>query len=156
VTSTVLADSKLIIRRIETESELRAIFSLVVQLRPRVASGSVEAFIAQFRRQEADGYVAAAGCVNGKPVVYAGYRPACTLARGPHLFVDDFVTEKSAHGRGYGRAMLRWLARDALDLGLDRVHLDSRDTARGFYEKVAFEFSTSIPCSIDAHRLLGE
>ena len=152
----MLADSKLIIRRVELESELAAIFLLVAQLRPRVARASAEAFVAQVRRQTSDGYAAAAGYVDGEPVVYAGYRPACTLARGPHLFVDDLVTHESARGRGYGRAMLRWLAREALNLGLARVHLDSRDTARGFYEKVGFEFWTSIPCSIDAHRLLGE
>lgn len=96
------------------------------------------------------------GYVDAQPVVFAGYRPAHTLARGPHLFVDDLVTDEPVRGRGYGRAMLRWLAERALERGLPRVHLDSRDTARGFYASAGFEFSASIPCSISAQRLIRE
>ena len=52
--------------------------------------------------------------------------------------------------------MLRWLGQYALDLGLTKVYLDSRNTARGFYEKVGFTFSTSIPCAMDAAELAGD
>jgi GNAT superfamily N-acetyltransferase len=144
--------SSLSIRRLATDEQIAAVFPLVVQLRPRITR---DTFVAEVRRQQADGYVAAAGYVDGRPVVFAGYRSAHTLARGPHLFVDDLVTDESARGRGYGTAMLRWLAREALALGLPRVHLDSRDTARGFYEQVGLAFSTSIPCMIDAAALAG-
>jgi GNAT superfamily N-acetyltransferase len=136
-----------------TDEELADVFPLVAQLRPRVTR---ESFVAEVCRQATQGYVAAAGYVNGVPVVFAGYRPAHTLARGPHLFVDDRVTDESVRGRGYGRAMLRWLAERALVLGLPRVHLDSRDTARGFYAQAGFEFSTSIPCSTSARRLIRD
>jgi len=136
-----------------TDDQIADVFRLVAQLRPRVTR---ETFVAEVRRQEANGYAAAAGNVDGVPVVFAGYRPAHTLARGPHLFVDDLVTDESVRGQGHGRAMLRWLAGRALELGLPRVHLDSRDTARGFYADAGFEFSTSIPCSIDAQRLIRD
>src|SRR5687767_4991813 len=116
------------IERVTTDEQIAEVFSLVSQLRPRVTR---ETFVTEVRRQEADGYAAAVGYVDARPVVFAGYRPAHTLARGPHLFVDDLVTDESVRGRGYGRAMLRWLAERALELGLPRVHLDSRGTARG-------------------------
>ena len=147
------ATSGLRIERVVTDEQIAAVFQLVSQLRPRVTR---ETFVAEVRRQEAQGYIAAAGNLDGIPVVFAGYRPAHTLARGPHLFVDDLVTDESLRGRGCGRAMLRWLAERALELGLPRVHLDSRDTARGFYANAGFEFSTSLPCSIEAERLIRD
>ena len=45
--------------------------------------------------------------------------------------------------------MIRWLAERAAAQGVKRIHLDSRSTARGFYEKAGFVFATSIPCSVD-------
>ena len=147
------ATSGLSFERVVTDEQIAAVFQLVSQLRPRVTR---ETFVAEVRRQEAQGYIAAAGNLDGIPVVFAGYRPAHTLARGPHLFVDDLVTDESLRGRGCGRAMLRWLAERALELGLPRVHLDSRDTARGFYANAGFEFSTSLPCSIEAERLIRD
>ena len=147
------ATSDLRIERVLTDEEVATVFPLVSQLRPRATR---ETFVAEIRRQEEQGYAAAVGYVDARPVVFAGYRPAHTLARGPHLFVDDLVTDESVRGRGYGRAMLRWLAERALELGLPRVHLDSRDTARGFYANAGFEFSTSIPCSMDAERLIRD
>ena len=98
-----------------TDDQIADVFPLVSQLRPRITR---ETFVAEVRRQEVDGYAAAVGYVDARPVVFAGYRPAHTLARGPHLFVDDLVTDESLRGRGYGRAMLHWLAERALELGL--------------------------------------
>jgi GNAT superfamily N-acetyltransferase len=144
------------IATLTSDEHIADVFALVAQLRPRIAGGTIDAFIAQFHQQQEDGYAAAVGCIDARPVVFAGYRPAHTLARGPHLFVDDLVTDESVRGQGHGRAMLRWLAGRALELGLPRVHLDSRDTARGFYADAGFEFSTSIPCSIDAQRLIRD
>jgi GNAT superfamily N-acetyltransferase len=63
--------------------------------------------------------------------------------------VDDLVTAEAARGRGHGRALLKWLAQRALAEGVPRLYLDSRNTAKTFYEKLGFEFSTSIPCYIE-------
>jgi hypothetical protein len=30
-----------------------------------------------------------------------------------------------------------------------RIYLDSRNTARPFYEKMGFQFNTSVPCYIE-------
>jgi len=143
----------LLIQRLVTTEQLTAVFPLVAQLRDRITP---QTFVAEVRRQEADGYIAVAGFIDGRAVVFAGYRLAHTLSRGPHLFVDDLVTDAAARGRGHGREMLRWLAQRAVEAGVPRVYLDSRDTARGFYEQVGFAFLTSIPCAIDAAQLMRE
>ena len=39
--------------------------------------------------------------------------------------------------------------------GIERIDLDSRSTAKEFYEKLGFRFHTSIPCSIGVEELLG-
>jgi N-acetylglutamate synthase-like GNAT family acetyltransferase len=87
-------------------------------------------------------------------VTLAGVRRTHTLARGEHLFVDDLVTATDVQGQGHGTEMMRWLAAQAAGLGIPRIYLDSRDTARGFYETLGFTFRTSIPCWIDVDKLL--
>jgi ribosomal protein S18 acetylase RimI-like enzyme len=140
----------LLIRTLESDEEILAAFPLMHCLRERLATAG--AFLADVRRQQADGYALAGGfeAGTGRLVVLAGFRRGSTLGRGPHLFVDDLVTEPAAQGRGHGTAMVAWLRRRAAAAGLPRVWLDSRATAKGFYEQVGFTFATAIPCWIDA------
>ena len=69
------------------------------------------------------------------------------------MFVDDLVTDPDQRGEGYGRAMLAWIAARAKAAGVPRMYLDSRLTAKGFYEQVGFTMLTSIPCWIDVDKL---
>ncbi len=69
-----------------------------------------------------------------------------TLARGEHLFVDDLVTLEEDRDRGRGAQMIRRLGQRARAEGPARIDLDSRATAKGLYEKIGFNFLTSIPC----------
>ena len=135
------------VRPLETEREIADAYPLMAQLRPHLKSAE---FVPMIRLQAADGYRLFGGFDGGRLVALAGFRTAHTLSRGPHLFVDDLVTDESQRGRGYGTAMIRWLRAYASEQGLPAVHLDSRDTARGFYERVGFTFHTSIPCRIDS------
>jgi len=142
-------------------SEINAVFPLMAQLRGRIRA---ETFVAEVQRHQKFGYILAGGFEDGRfeaggfeddqPVVLAGFREAHTLSRGSHLFVDDLVTDHRARGKGHGAAMMRWLARYAMERGLPRVFLDSRDSARGFYERLGFRFSTSIPALIDTAVLI--
>jgi GNAT superfamily N-acetyltransferase len=138
------------IRELHTDGEITGAFPLMQELRERIAA---ETFLAEVRRQQAQGYRLLAGFVNGSPVVLAGIRRAHTLSRGEHLFVDDLVSAAAVRGAGYGRAMMRWVARLAAAERIPRVYLDARVTAKGFYEKLGFTFHTSIPCWIDVDRL---
>jgi GNAT superfamily N-acetyltransferase len=142
--------TELEIAELETDEAIAAVFPLMSELRPRVRR---EDFVPQVRTQQREGYRLLSGSVGGRAVTLAGYRWATTLVRGRHLFVDDLVTAAGEQGKGYGKAMLRHLAGIARAAGYDKVYLDSRDTARTFYERVGFTMHTSIPCSIDVARL---
>ena len=139
-------------RELTSDAEVEGAFALMSVLRPHLPA---DGFVEQVRRQRADGYRLFAGLAGGQIVVLAGVRAGLTLSRGPHLFVDDLVTAPAEQGRGHGRAMLRHVARLARELGLPKVALDSRDTAKRFYERVGFSMTTSVPCSIDAEVLEG-
>lgn len=138
------------IRELQSDSEILGAFPLMKALRERI---SRDTFLQEVRRQQALGYRLLGGFENGALVVLAGFRRAHTLSRGDHVFVDDLVSGASVQGAGHGRAMMRWIARYAAAERIPRIYLDSRITAKGFYEKLGFTFHTSIPCWIDVERL---
>lgn len=135
------------VRELTTDTEIAAAFPLARELRDRIRE---ETFLAEVRRQQVEGYRLYGGFVEGQLVSLAGVRRSHTLARGEHLFVDDLVTAEAERARGHGQAMLEWLGRHAASQGIPRVYLDSRNTAKGFYERVGFTFLTSIPCWKDS------
>jgi ribosomal protein S18 acetylase RimI-like enzyme len=130
-------------RTLTTDAQIRDAFPLMAMLRDRIRP---ESFVAEVRRQQQDGYELVGGFDGARLVALAGIRRSHTLSRGEHLFVDDLVTDDAARGRGHGRAMMDWLADRARAQGIPRIYLDSRFTARGFYERIGFTFQTSIPC----------
>ena len=142
----------LIIRLLETDADILTAFPLMSGLRDRIKA---DTFLAEIRRQQRDGYQLIGGFADGRLVALAGSRPGHTLSRGEHVFVDDLVTDPGRRGEGHGRALLSWIAARAKANGVPRVYLDSRLTARGFYERVGFTMLTSIPCWIDVDRLIS-
>jgi GNAT superfamily N-acetyltransferase len=142
--------SELKFEELDTDDRIAKAFTLMSVLRPRL---SVDGFVPQVRSQQREGYRLLGGSVAGQLVVLAGYRRATTLARGPHVFIDDLVTAPEHQRKGYATALLRHLAAVARSEGLEKIWLDSRDTARTYYEQVGFTPHTSIPCCIDARRL---
>jgi GNAT superfamily N-acetyltransferase len=138
------------IAELTTDAEILAAYPLLSFLREPLRP---ETFLEEIRLQEDDGYRLFGGSAEGRLVTVAGIRPAHTLARGRHVFVDDLVTLPEAHGKGYATRMLRHLASRAVAEGWQRIYLDARETARGFYEKAGFTFLTSTPCWIESERL---
>ena len=134
------------IRELRSDAEIAAAFPLMSSLRDRI---SRDTFLAEVRRQQIEGYRLYGGFDGDRLVCLAGARRTHTLARGEQLFVDDLVTGAADRGKGRGREMIRWLAERARQEGLRRIYLDSRATAKGFYEKIGFTFLTSIPCWIE-------
>jgi GNAT superfamily N-acetyltransferase len=134
------------IRELRTDAEIETAFPVMAMLRDRIQAGT---FLAEVRRQQLQGYELIAAYEGERVVALAGVRRTHTLSRGEHLFVDDLVTDSDYRAQGYGRALLRWLAERAAAEGLRRIYLDSRYTAKGFYEKNGFQFSTAIPCFIE-------
>lgn len=138
------------IREIQTDADIVDAYPLMKALRDRISAAT---FVDEVRRQQERGYQLFGGFERGRLLVLAGIRRSHTLSRGDHLFVDDLVSDESVRGSGYGREMMRWLARRAAADGIPRIYLDARITAKGFYEKIGFVFHTSIPCWIDVDRL---
>ena len=142
-------ESSVDVRELTTDREIIAAYPLARQLRDRIRE---ETFLAEVRRQESQGYRLFGGFEDGRLVALAGVRRSHTLSRGEHLFVDDLVTDERVRGKGYGTQTIAWLKARARGDGVPRLYLDSRITARGFYERVGFTFQTSIPCWIDVSR----
>jgi GNAT superfamily N-acetyltransferase len=140
----------LTIRTLAADAEIEAAYPLMAALRDRITR---ETFLSDVQRQQRDGYELIGGFDGAHLVALAGIRRTHTLSRGEHIFVDDLVTDAACRGAGHGTAMLRWIAARARALGVPRVYLDSRLSAKGFYEQVGFTLLTAIPCWIDADKL---
>lgn len=138
------------IRILETDADVLAAFWLMSVLRDRIKA---DTFLAEIRRQQRDGYQLIGGFADETLVALAGSRPGHTLSRGEHVFVDDLVTDPDRRGERYGTALLAWIAARAKAAGVPRVYLDSRLTAKGYYEQVGFTMLSSIPCWIDVDKL---
>lgn len=134
------------IRELRTDDDIAAAFPVMSALRDRVQR---ETFVTEVRRQQLQGYELIGAFDGNQLVALAGVRRTHTLSRGEHLFVDDSVTAEAARGHGHGRRLLKWLAERALAEGVPRIYLDSRNTAKTFYEKLGFQFNTSLPCYIE-------
>jgi GNAT superfamily N-acetyltransferase len=140
-------------KELRSDAEIAAAFPLMSVLRDRIVAGT---FVAEVRRQQCQGYELV-GAFDGTALLsLAGIRRAHTLSRGEHMFVDDLVTDERVRGVGHGAALLKWIAARAAAEGIDRLYLDSRGSAKGFYEKAGFTFLTSIPCWVEIPKFLAE
>ena len=108
----------------ESDEALLACLPLMRQLRPELTDAGD--FLCRVQRQRvAQSYRLVYIARDGAPRALAGYRVTENLSAGPHLYVDDLVTDPEYRRRGFGRAMMRWLTEEARRLGLATMHLDS-------------------------------
>ena len=120
----------LTLSRIEPSAWAQA-FPLIKQLR---ALDEAE-FLQRVRRQSHSGYELVGAYRDGKLIGVMGMRPVHTLARGPHLHVDDLVVDEAVRGSGAGRALMAYAEADARARGMGAVFLDARPDAISFYER---------------------
>lgn len=121
------------IHAITTEAQLRALWSIVQQLRPHLDE---HGFVAQALRQFDEGFHATGLYVDGTPRAFAGWRVMEFLAIGKHMYVDDLVTDATTRSQGHGKTLLHWLKAEAKRRGCVRLQLDSgtqRKDAHAFY-----------------------
>jgi GNAT superfamily N-acetyltransferase len=121
------------IRLADTDADIDRCFPVMVQLRPHLEAG---AFVAKVRRQEAEGFHLAFLEDDGAVRAVAGFRSYDNLVGGRILYVDDLVTDATVRSKGYGQAMLAWLASRAREDGCRFLELDSgvqRFDAHRFY-----------------------
>ncbi len=123
------------------DSGIARCYPLMSQLRPHL---SREAFLAAVRRMEAaHGYRLVQLEDGGELRALAGIRMGEWLHRGRYLEVDDLVTAEDGRSRGYGGALLGWIAEYARAQGCDQVRLVSgvqRVDAHRFYEREGMRY----------------
>lgn len=126
---------------VEDEAVVDRCYPLMSTLRPHL---SREAFLAAVRRMDAaHGYRLVRLEDGGKLCALAGIRMGEWLHRGRYLEVDDLVTDEGERSRGYGRALLAWIAEYARAQGCDQVRLVSgvqRVDAHRFYEREGMRY----------------
>jgi len=133
------------IREVTTESERRAAFPVLVQLRDHL---DVESFLALFEEMREEGYRLFARYVDGEPVAVAGVKIATNFYLGRHVYVYDLVTDEDERSKGHGERLLSFVHEWAAENDCDAVELESgqwREDAHRFYtEKMGYaEYCTS-------------
>lgn len=121
------------IRHADSDDDVTACWPVMAQLRPHIPPA---AFLAQVRRQQADGYRLAAVWEAQRVRAVAGFRISESLAWGRYMYVDDLVTDESERSRGHGARLFAWLVEQSRALGCAQLHLDSgvqRFRAHRFY-----------------------
>ncbi len=119
---------------LEDESAIARSFELMSVLRPHLQR---ESYVATVLRLMDTGY-RLVGLEDGGLRALAGVRTGEWLHAGRYLEVEELVTGEADRSRGYGRALLAWIADHARSQGCRQVRLVSgvrRVDAHRFYER---------------------
>ena len=111
------------LRLVEDEAAVAACWKLMRQLRPHLESEAE--LVARWRFQAAAGYRLVALWRGTRPVALAGFRVQENLVYGPHLYVDDLVTDEAERSGGHGARLMDWLAEEGRAFGCARLVLDT-------------------------------
>lgn len=119
---------------VASDDDLLAALPVYRQLRPALDPAT---FVAKARRMAEDGWrLAVLKDDDGVIRAVAGFRIYENTFSGRHCYVDDLVTDEASRSKGYGKAMLAWLADHAKANGCVALELDSgtqRQSAHAFY-----------------------
>lgn len=126
----------------QTDSQIRACFPVVVQLRP---SYSEDSFLVQVKNQLAMNYHLVYMQYDETVCAVAGYRYLENLAWGKFMYVDDLITDYQQRSKGYGKILLDWLIEEAKKDQCQQLHLDSgvqRTDAHRFYKREGLNYTS--------------
>jgi GNAT superfamily N-acetyltransferase len=123
-----------VVRKLTTDEGILAARGVMRQLRPQIPEAD---YLSTVRRMmQTDGYLQAAVFDGDAVVEVAGYRFMEMLYAGKTLYVDDLNTDDTRRSRGYGKALMDWLKREARERGCVQLQLDSgvqREQTHRFY-----------------------
>ncbi len=123
-----------VVRKLATDEDILAARGVMRQLRPQIPEAD---YLSTVRRMmQTDGYLQAAVFDGDAVVAVAGYRFMEMLYAGQTLYVDDLNTDETRRSRGYGKALMDWLKREAKERGCVQLQLDSgvqREQTHRFY-----------------------
>lgn len=121
------------IRRLNAE-EWPVAFPLLTQWRQLDRATFLQRVALQSRR----GYQLVGAFRDQRLIALLGMRPVHTLARGPHLHVDDLIVDQHCRRSGAGQALMAFAEQYARENGMGALFLDARPDAIPFYQQQGF------------------
>jgi len=119
--------------KIASEEEIKYCYKILHQVREDL---SENALLNKISQQIKNGYKLAYVIDNEQIICVAGFTISENLTRGKHLYIDDFVTDKSVESSSTGKALLDFIKIYAKQQECKSIHLDSgvgRHDAHKFY-----------------------
>ncbi|QST01727.1 GNAT family N-acetyltransferase [Pontibacillus sp. ALD_SL1] len=123
------------VKKVETEEDIKAIYSLMYQLRSHLNQEDYVELVIE--AMAFDRYQLIALMEQEKPVAAIGYKRMTTLYYGRFIWVCDLVTDQKERSKGFGNQLLTYVEKEAATLGFHTVALSSgikRHLAHRFYE----------------------
>lgn len=119
--------------KIASDDEIKYCYKIMHQVREDL---SKEDFLAVINAQIENGYKLAYVLDNNQIICVAGFTISHKLAWGKHIYIDDFLTDKSVKTTDAGKALLDFIKIYAKQQECTSIHLDSsvdRHDAHKFY-----------------------
>lgn len=129
--------------KIATEEEIKYCYSIMQQIREDLSQND---FLKTISLQIQNGYKVAYVLEKEQIICLCGFTIGQKLAWGKHIFIDDFVTDKSIRATEAAKALLDFIKIYAKQQNCTSIHLDSFVSR---YE--AHKFYLSQDMKIDSH-----
>ncbi len=132
----------MLIHKAHTPEDIAKCIRVILELRPHLDPDKVVPMVQDMLKE---GYQLAFIEENGEAMAAIGYRYLQFLFCGKHFYIDDLVTLPEARGKGYGGALLDYVAEQAKEAGYGVITLDSghhRHTAHRLYLNKGFTISS--------------
>lgn len=119
--------------KIASEDEIKHCYKVMHQIREDLSEND---FLYRISQQIKNGYKVAYVIDKQQVICVAGFTIGEKLSWGKHLYIDDFVTDKSVRSTDAGKALLDFIKIYAKQQDCKSIHLDSsvqRHDAHKFY-----------------------
>ena len=119
--------------KIATENEIKYCYKMMHQVREDLSDKALHKMISD---QIKNGYQLAYVLLENQVICVAGFTIGQKLSLGKHIYIDDFITDKSLNSNDAGKALLDFIKIYAKQQDCKSIQLDSsvdRHDAHKFY-----------------------
>ncbi len=130
------------IKTATTEADILKCWDVMSALRPHLVK---ESFVSLVKEMISEGYLLAFIEADNRAVAAIGFRYVQFLFDGKHFYIDDLSTLPECRGKGYGGALLDYVAELSKEKGYKLMTLDSghqRFAAHRLYLNKGFTISS--------------
>ena len=114
--------AKILVREIETASEMFSQFPLILQLNPKLKKSKYRIMI---RDMILCGYRMAGVFSDGKCIGLSGFWIATKIYSGKYVELDNVVIDKNYRSQGAGKLLCDWIIKEAKKQGCETAMLDA-------------------------------